>query len=110
MPHAGGPAALDPALLRRAADGDRDALAAVLPHLYPELRGVASRLMSREGGPQTLSPTALVHEAWLRLDDAGARFTDRRHFFALAARVMRHLLVDRALARRAAKRGEGMVP
>lgn len=105
-----GPATIDEALLRRAGDGDRDALAALVPLLYPQLRGVAARLVAREGGPRTLSPTALVHEAWLRLEDGGARFDGRRHFFALAARVMRHLLVDRALARRAAKRGDGEAP
>jgi RNA polymerase sigma factor (TIGR02999 family) len=80
------------------------------PELYGELRGVAGRLMAQERPGHTLSPTALLHEAWLKLDQGQPRLADRRHVFALAARVMRHLLVDHALARQASKRGDGLEP
>lgn len=76
------------------------------PVLYGELRRQAARLMAQERAGHTLSPTGLVHEAWLKLS-AGAQplqLADRPHFMALAARAMRHILVNHALARRADKR------
>jgi RNA polymerase sigma-70 factor, ECF subfamily len=81
------------------------------PQAYSELRRIAARLMSRERPEHTLSPTALVHELWLNL--AGAKcppqVQDRQHFVALAARAMRHILVNHANARLADKRGSGAV-
>ncbi len=97
-------------LLVRAGQGDRQALAAAWPLVYEELRGVAGRLMARERPGHTITPTALIHEAWLKLDGRPGAFGDRAHFFALASRVMRHLLVDHAQARQAAKRGDGDLP
>jgi RNA polymerase sigma factor (TIGR02999 family) len=95
-------------LLRAAAAGDRAADAALLPVVYGELRRVAARIMSGEGPSHTLTPTALLHEAWLRFDDGLIDAAhDRRHFFALAARRMRQVLVDHAREREAAKRGGG---
>ncbi|PZP35083.1 MAG: RNA polymerase subunit sigma-70 [Roseateles depolymerans] len=74
------------------------------PALYHELRAIARRLIAAERDGHTLSPTALLHEAYLRLAD-GALPPDASHLRALTARVMRHVLVDHALARRANKRG-----
>jgi RNA polymerase sigma factor (TIGR02999 family) len=93
-------------LLRAAAGGDVEADAQLLPVVYAELRRVAARVMSGESRSHTLTPTALLHEAWLRFDEGlldAAR--DRRHFFALAARRMRQVLVDHARERGAQKRG-----
>ncbi len=85
-------------------DGD---LGALWPQAYSELRGVAARLLSQERGGHTLAATALVNEAYLRLNASGqpTPVVDRKHFFALAARVMRNILVDYAHARAADKRG-----
>ena len=80
----------------------------LLPLVYDDLRRLASHLMGRERPDHTLQPTALVHEAYLRL--AGGRqprWRDRLHFFSVAARTMRRTLVDHARARGAAKRGAG---
>jgi RNA polymerase sigma factor (TIGR02999 family) len=75
------------------------------------LRGLADGYLKRERHGHTLQPTALVHEAWERLMGAGTAgaqpFRDRQHFLATAARVMRHILIDHARARAAAKRGGG---
>ncbi len=71
--------------------------------VYDELRGLAHRMLRRQGAGETLQTTALVHEAYLKLD--GTASADRVHFFALAARAMRFILVDHARARRALKRG-----
>jgi len=93
-------------LLDRARGGDRAALNALLPLVYEELRRVARRAMRRERPGQTLGATALVHEAWLRLSEARRLSPqDRAHFLAIAARVMRQILVERARARHAEKRG-----
>jgi RNA polymerase sigma factor (TIGR02999 family) len=74
--------------------------------VYDELRRQARRALRREGEGHTLQPTALVHEAWLRLDGQhGARWESRTQFFAVAAQMMRRVLVDHARARRAVKRG-----
>jgi RNA polymerase sigma-70 factor (ECF subfamily) len=76
--------------------------------VYDELRRIAAAYMRRERPGQTIQPTALVHEAYLRLADAGSPWTDRRHFIGIAARSMRQILVDRARARGAQKRWAGM--
>lgn len=75
--------------------------------VYGELRAAAARLLSLEQPGHTLQPTALVHEAWLKLEHADGRWQDRAHFVALAARAMRQVLVDHARRRGAAKRGAG---
>lgn len=95
-------------LLDRARAGDRSALNAVLPLVYDELRQVARRAMRRERPGQTLDATALVHEAWLRLSAARQLAPQNRaHFLAIAANAMRQILVERARARHADKRGGG---
>ena len=89
-------------------EGDRTALDALLPVVYVELRRQARRALRREAAGHTLQPTALVHEAYLRLvDQRPIRWQSRAHFFGVAARCMRQVLVDAARARRAAKRGRG---
>jgi RNA polymerase sigma factor (TIGR02999 family) len=87
--------------------GDRQAAAQLLPLVYDELRAVAAQKMAHEKPGQTLDATALVHEAYLRLvgDGGEAAWDNRGHFFAAAAEAMRRILVDRARARRAEKRG-----
>ena len=92
-------------LLRRWSDGDEDALDRLMPLIYDQLRGVAHRRLEGERTGHTLQTTALVHEAYARIADADLRWEDRAHFFALAARTMRRILVDYARARMAAKRG-----
>lgn len=93
------------AKIRRARAGDARALDEVMPLVYEELRRIAGRQMSRERRDHTLQPTALVHEAYLRLFDAATlEVRDRAHFLALAARVMRRLLINHAEARNAEKR------
>ena len=95
-------------LLKRMQDGDGDARSRLIALVYPELRRMAARRMRGERPDHTLQPTALVHEAFVRL--AGTRdivWENRVHFFALAADVMRNVLVDSARRRRAAKRGSG---
>jgi RNA polymerase sigma factor (TIGR02999 family) len=90
--------------------GDQAALEAMLPLVYDELRRIASRQMARERAGHTLQATALVHEAWMQL--AGAAkidWQDRAHFLAVAARLMRQILVQHARARNAEKRGSGAV-
>lgn len=80
----------------------------LLPLVYTELRRLAAHKMSREAPGQTLQPTALVHEAWLRLGaDAQPPWQNRAHFFAAAAEAMRRILVERARQRAALKRGGG---
>lgn len=82
----------------------------VAPLVYDELRRLAHRFMSRERSDHTLQTTALVNEAYMRLaDQTNARWQDRTHFFAGAARMMRHILVDYARGRQRAKRGSGAV-
>lgn len=96
------------ALLRQWEAGDHDALNRIVPLVYAELRRIAARRLGGEVSPRSLTPTALVHDAYLRLIDVRqARFRDRAHFLAMASRVMRRLLIDRARARRAARRGGG---
>ncbi|MDZ7643283.1 MAG: sigma-70 family RNA polymerase sigma factor [Woeseiaceae bacterium] len=85
--------------------GDEAALERLAPFIYDELHRIAAGYMRRERGGSTLQATALVNEAYLRLAGANLSFTDRSHFFALAARMMRRILVDHARGRRAEKRG-----
>jgi len=86
--------------------GDEDALNRLIPAVEQQLRRIARRVMSHERPDDTLQPTALVNEVYLRLVDMRrVSWTDRAHFFALAARSMRRILVDRARARSSAKRG-----
>ena len=96
-------------LLDRIRQGDRAAEAELLPVVYRELRAVARYQMGRERSDHTLQPTALVNEAYLRLfrQGQGLRVADRHQFFALAAAVMRRILVDHARGHRATKRGGG---
>jgi RNA polymerase sigma factor (TIGR02999 family) len=95
-------------LLARWSNGDRDALDALTPIVYAELRRIAEGYLRRERGNHTLQPTALVNEAWMRLVNQNqSGFADRKHFFALAAQLMRQVLVDHARALNAEKRGHG---
>lgn len=88
--------------------GDEQAIDQLLDLVYSELRRVAAHKLAVERPGYTLVPTALVHEAWLRLNcGQGAHFQNRAHFFAAAAEAMRRILIDRARRRLAAKRGFG---
>ena len=99
------------ALLLAWAGGDRAALDALLPALYADLHAQAARALRREATGHSLQPTALVHEAYLRLVDQGCvPIESRSQFFGIAARVMRQILVDHARARSAAKRGGAVQP
>lgn len=97
-------------LLRRWSDGDERALDLLLPLVYDELRGVAHRRLQGERTGHTLQTADLVHEAYARMADADLRPEERAHFFALAARTMRRILVDYARTRMAEKRGGGARP
>jgi RNA polymerase sigma factor (TIGR02999 family) len=93
-------------LLSRVTGGDREAFNSLIPLVYQELRRIAEGYLRRESQNLTLQPTALIHEAYLRLARSGAAgYQNRSHFFGIAARVMRQILVDHARARRASKRG-----
>jgi RNA polymerase sigma factor (TIGR02999 family) len=93
-------------LLRAWAKGDAAALDRLTPRVYRELRRVAGQIMKHESPGHTMQPTALVHEAYLRLIEVEkADWQDRAHFFAVAAQMMRRILVDSARKRGAAKRG-----
>lgn len=93
VPNLGGPASAD-----------------LLPLIYDELRNVASGYMSQQAPGNTLQPTALVHEAWLRLSQRDAKlWSDRAHFFRAAAQAMRCILVDRARAKSRVKHGANAV-
>jgi RNA polymerase sigma factor (TIGR02999 family) len=92
-------------LLARASCGEPGASNDLLPLVYDHLRAMAHAKLAREPAGQTLQPTALVHEAYLRLIGVERPWADKRHFFAAAALAMRRILVDRARARRGEKRG-----
>jgi RNA polymerase sigma factor (TIGR02999 family) len=93
-------------MIDNARQGDEQALAALLPLVYDELRRLAARYMRRERPGQTLQATALVHDAYLRLlKDSHLSWQNRAHFFGIAARSMRQILIERARTRGAAKRG-----
>ncbi len=90
----------------RAQRGDREAEARLIPLVYGELRRLAAHYMRQERPDHTLQPTALVHEAYLRLvEQKGVNYQNRAHFFGVAAQLMRRILVDHARNRQAAKRG-----
>jgi RNA polymerase sigma factor (TIGR02999 family) len=97
-------------LLLRWKDGDSSVLDRLLPLVYDELRKLAGHYLASERPGHTLQSTALVHEAYLRLVDQSPRAIESRaHFFGIAARLMRQILVDHSRARRASKRGAGCV-
>ncbi|HZM26306.1 MAG TPA: ECF-type sigma factor [Gemmatimonadales bacterium] len=93
--------------LQAARDGEPGALDRLVPLIYDDLRLLARRQLGREYGDRTLNPTALVHEAYLKLGAGAKVAADRAHFLAIAARAMRQVLVDRARDRKAVKRGGG---
>jgi RNA polymerase sigma factor (TIGR02999 family) len=96
-------------LLSRLSGGDQDAFDRLIPLVYQELHRIAEGYVRRESPNHTLQPTALIHEAYLRLVDSNsAGYQNRTHFFGVAARVMRQILVDHARARHAAKRGAAL--
>ncbi len=94
-------------LLTRAQAGDASASNELTSIVYAELHRMAARQMSGERSGHTLTPTALVHEAYLRLAGVDLQWEHRRHFFAMAATMMRRILVDHAKAKRRNKRGGG---
>ena len=97
-------------LLGRWNRGEPEALEAIIPVVYAELRTLAARALRRERREHTLQPTALVHEAFVRLVPQQAKpWHNRDHFFAVCSSLMRQVLVDHARRRRAAKRGAGDV-
>lgn len=109
MPHVSRERGHVTTLLQRWAQGDREALDGVMPLVYGELRRLAQSYLQGERPNHTLQATALVNEAYLRIVDAKHRhFENRSEFFAVAARAMRHILVDHARQKRAAKRGGGV--
>ncbi|MEX1181814.1 MAG: sigma-70 family RNA polymerase sigma factor [Gemmatimonadota bacterium] len=95
-------------LLQEWRAGSNEALDRLMPLVYDELKVLAERKLRSEAPGHTLQPTALVHEAYARLAEGWA-FNDRAHFFAIAARTMRRILVDHARARSASRRGGGGV-
>ncbi len=96
-------------VLEAAGRGDQDAAGQLLPLVYAELRRLAASRLAREAPGQTLQPTALVHEAYLRLTgaDPDRPWNGRGHFFAAAAEAMRRILVERARRKRSARHGGG---
>lgn len=99
-------------LLIRWSDGDASASEALVPFVLPKLRQLAASYMRRERSGHLLGITALVNEAWLRLeiDHTQLTWTNRIHFFAIAARIMRYILVDYARSRDSVKHGGGIQP
>jgi RNA polymerase sigma factor (TIGR02999 family) len=95
-------------LLQQAAAGDRAALDRVYAALYPELKRIARARLRRQGRGDDLGTTTLLHESFIRLVQASElRLEDRRHFFAYAARTMRHIIIDSAREHLAERRGAG---
>jgi RNA polymerase sigma factor (TIGR02999 family) len=95
-------------ILPEMGDGDRQAADLLLPAVYEEMRRLATARMAHEPAGLTLQPTALVHEAWLRLGaDAQPNWRSRAHFFGAAAEAMRRILIERARRRRALRHGGG---
>jgi RNA polymerase sigma factor (TIGR02999 family) len=98
-------------LLHEWRNGSREALDRLIPLVYAELRAQAARYLSRERSNHTLQTTALVHEAYVRLvDQHSVQWQNRAHFFAIAAQLMRRILVDDARHRLRDKRGAGVIP
>ena len=97
-------------ILDRAQSGDPKAAEELLPLVYDELRRLAAARMANEAPGQTLQPTALVHEAWLRLTDSTRQeWRGREHFFSAAAEAMRRILVENARRKRRLRHGGGLV-
>lgn len=96
-------------LLAAHSKGDRDALEKLFPLVYHELKRLAESHLRRERAEHTLQPTALVHEAYMRLVKQEISWENRSHFFGIAGRVMRQVLVDYARERSAGKRGSGSI-
>jgi len=97
-------------LVNEAAAGDQQALSALMPIVYDELRRLATSYLRRERPGQTIQATALVHDVYLRLlKDSQLAWQSRAHFFGIAARSMRQILIERARGRAAAKRGGGQI-
>ena len=96
-------------LVRQWRSGQQDALDRLTPVVYDELRRLANSYLRRERPGHTLQPTALVHEAYLRLVSADVDWADRTHFLAVAARTMRRLLLDHARRRQRSRHGGGQV-
>ena len=94
-------------LLRAWGGGDKRALDQLMPLVYDQLRKLAGRCLAAEAPEHTLRATALVNEAYLRLVGSDVSFNDRAHFFAVAARLLRRILVDHARAQGRQKRGAG---
>jgi RNA polymerase sigma factor (TIGR02999 family) len=95
-------------LLKDWSEGRQEALDRLLPQIYAELRRLAASYLRRERPDHTLQPTALVHEAFIKLvDQRAVRWQNRAHFFGIAAQAMRRILVDHARAHAADKRGAG---
>lgn len=93
-------------LLHRWREGDSAAYGELMPHAYPHLREVAAGYLRREERNQTLEPTGLVHELYLKLlQQRKADWKDRAHFYTFAAKIMRMILVDHARSKQAEKRG-----
>jgi len=97
-------------LLANSREGDRAAFDQLLPLVYAELRKIAAGYMSRQDPGHTLQPTALLHEAYLKMAGAGGEYRDRSHFFTVAAAIMRNILVDHVRTRMAEKRGGDLMP
>ncbi len=96
-------------MLRQVQSGNRDALDELFPIIYKELRRLASSQLAGERSNHTLQPTALVHEAYMRLiDQHSVDWQNRVHFFSIAAETMRRILVNHAIQRNAQKRGSGV--
>jgi RNA polymerase sigma factor (TIGR02999 family) len=96
-------------ILERAQHGDPEAAEELLPMVYDELRKLAAHKMAHEAPGQTLQPTALVHEAWLKLAGSNRQqWRGRAHFFGAASEAMRRILINKARGKAAQKRGEGM--
>ena len=95
-------------LLKEWGAGNKDALDQLMPLVYDQLRGLAARCLSAERPEHTLRATALVNEAYLRLAGSEVSFNDRVHFYAVAARILRRILVDHAKSLHRHKRGDGV--
>jgi RNA polymerase sigma factor (TIGR02999 family) len=93
-------------MLLELTDGNEEVVNQILPHIYDELRRLASSYLRRERSNHTLQPTALVHEAYMKLiDQTRVKWQNRAHFFGIAAQVMRRILMDHARKHTAEKRG-----
>src|SRR5215471_16470195 len=93
-------------LLKRLGTGDKTVLDAIIPLVYQELRQIARGYLSHEPAGHTLQPTALIHEAYLRMvQQSHPNYSCRAHFYGVSARIMRQILVDHARRRQAKKRG-----